>query len=185
MDMKKLPRSWNIRQKGKWIKDNFKEVDESVSKVGKAETARRLGIYVGSLYNLYTRRKKPSYGQKVSGRPKTELKPIAELSKSRRGKARKDSSRSPLRSVDTLLKASKGSTFSNSLVQSIISILEDYSRTKLELKSREEQADILLNRIKKLEIELLSYKSFSKQKSKESITRVLEGAKSALITYGD
>lgn len=189
MEIKELPKSWNIRQKGKWIKTHFQEIDKSVLEVGKAETARRLGIYVGTLYNIYYKRKKPDYGKKVQGRPKKVLEPMTlkleEPLKPSIGRNRRVKSRSPLKAVDTLLKASKGRTFNDSLVRSVITILEDYSKTKLELKSREEQVSILLEKIKKLEIELLGYTQASKKEVKERLNEVLERAKSSLITYGD
>jgi hypothetical protein len=189
MSLEKLPSTWNIRQKGKWIKDHFKEVDESVTEVGKAETARILGIYVGSLYNLYTRRNNPDYGNRVQGRPKKVIENVTLkvekriktcMSRGRRGK-----SRSPVRAVDTLLRASKGDTFNNSLVQSVVTILEDYSKTKLELKSREEQVIILTGRIKELELELLRYRAVSSKENKDKFSEILTKAKSALVTYGD
>ena len=190
MNLEKLPSTWNRRQKGKWIKDNFREVDKSVTEVGKAETARILGIYVSSLYNLYTRRKNPTYGQRVQGRPKKVIENITlkleeEPLKPLIGRKRRGKSRSPVREVDTLLRASKGDTFNNSLVQSVVTILEDYSKTKLELKSREEQVVILLDKIKKLEIELLTYKESSRVEKKGRLNEVLERAKSSLVTYGD
>jgi ribosomal protein S15P/S13E len=184
MKLEKLPSTWNIRQKGKWIKENFEGVDKSVAEVGKAETARRLGIYVGTLYNLYTRRKKPNYGR-IPGRPKSSQEGQVELQKPRKGRSKRGTPKSPLKAIDTLLKSSKGNTFNNSLVQSVITILEDYSKTKIELKSREEQVNILLERIKSLEIELLNYRQSSKKESKERLNEVLERAKSALIINGD
>ena len=188
MSLEKLPSNWNIRQKGKWIKEHFEEIDKSVEEIGKAETARQLGIYVGSLYNLYSRKKNPNWGR-PSGRPKKVVEDIIfkpeEPLKPFIGRTRRGKSRSPVRAVDTLLKASKGDTFNNSLVQSVVTILEDYSKTKLELKSREEQVGILLEKIKKLEIELLGYRSLSRKESKEKLNEVLERAKSALVVNGD
>jgi hypothetical protein len=200
--MDKLPKTWTIRQKGKWIKDNFEEIDKLVKEVGKAETARILDIYVGSLYNLYTKRKNPNYGTKKLGRPKKIIEPFilnmqsvslttsekkaqAILEKSKKTQLRRGSKKSPLKAIDTLLKSSKGPTFNNSLVQSIVTILEDYSKTKLELKCREEQSTILLEKIKKLEIELLRYRENSSREVKIEMSKVLEKAKSSLITYGD
>jgi len=185
MSLEKLPSNWNIRQKGKWIKEHFEEIDKSVEKIGKAETARQLGIYVGSLYNLYSRRKNPNYGNRIQGRPRKESKSVVEVKKTGRGKARKGNSRSPLKAINTLLESSKGNTFNNSLVQSVITILEDYSKTKLELRSREEQTKVLIDRIKTLEVELLRYKSSSNKENKDKLSEVLERAKSSLITYGD
>jgi len=199
MEMEKLPKSWNIRQKGKWIKDHFQEIDKSVLEVGKAETARQLGIYVGTLYNIYYQRRKPDYGRTKTKKTKKQvilnIKDVSLTKEAKEkkakgvevklGKHRRGVSRSPLKAVDTLLKASKGRTFNNSLVRSVVVILEDYSKTKLELKSREEQVSILLEKIKKLEIELLGYTQSSKKESKERLNEVLERAKSSLITYGD
>ena len=189
MRLEQLPENWNIRKKGKWIKDNFEEVNKSVEEVGKAETARRLGIYVGTLYNLYTRRKNPNYGQKELGGPKKLIETLTlkleEPLKPCVAKTRRCKSRSPVRAVDTLLRASKGDTFNNSLVQSVVTILEDYSKTELELRSREEQTKVLIDRIKTLEVELLRYKASSNKENKDKLSEVLERAKSSLITYGD
>jgi hypothetical protein len=189
MEMDKIPQDLNNYEKGRWIKNHWEEIHNQVLRVGKAKTARQLGLPVGTLYNIYARQKDPNYSNRGPGRPKKvvenvnlkmeePLKPFI-----RRG--RKSKSRSPVRAVDTLLRASKGDTFNNSLVQSVVTILEDYSKTKLELKSREEQVGILLEKIKTLEIELLGYRESSRMEKKGRLNEVLEKAKSSLITYGD
>lgn len=185
--MDRIPENLNKREKGNWITAHWSEIQDSIDRVGKAETSRQIGIYVGSIYNRITRSKKPRTNpSRPVGRPRlTRQERNERLFKRKKVRTKKGASFSPLRAIDILSKASKGKNFNNSLVQAIVTILEDYSKTKTELKSREEQISLLLESLSKSQLELLRYKESSKIRKNENMNKVLERAKSSLITYGD